>query len=404
MIRPPLPSSTVPWPPRLAWARRPARTYAAATRGAGLGTAHSPQDRDPCARHRGEPAGHRARTRPQPGRGPGHSRKHARPRPPSWVPPRAGQQARAPRSAPSEREGRRIMGHVTSPEKMHRGAIASLDNYSLDWNPPFGRIRPPLPSSTVPHPSATSAPGRAPAGQRARMWPRPGERAWARHTARKAATPAPGTGVRPRAIARVRFCGPGRGPGHASQRARPRPPSRAPPRAGQHARAPRSAPPEREGRRIMGHVTSPEKMHRGAIHQIITAWIGIPRSGGFVLPSGPQPCRASPRHPRRARARRPARPRARACARRIALLKTWGEEASLLPSQYVSSPPKTGGKEGLCFCRCALYQNILYGATRGSAPVLWYGRPPASGQRVMAIADHVPLTEAGVRPAACWGL
>ena len=121
-------------------------------------------------------------------------------------------------------------------------------------------------------------------------------------------------------------------------------------------------------------------MPRGAIapHWIITAWIGIPRSGGFLLPSHPQPCRGRPRPPRRARARRPARPGARAWARRIALFKTGGEEASLLPSQYVSSPPKTvgeeasllpsqnvssppktRGEEGLCFRRCALYRNIL---------------------------------------------
>ena len=121
-------------------------------------------------------------------------------------------------------------------------------------------------------------------------------------------------------------------------------------------------------------------MPRGAIapHWIITAWIGIPRLGGFLLPSHPQPCRGRPRPPRRARARRPARPGARAWARRIALFKTGGEEASLLPSQYVSSPPKTvgeeasllpsqnvssppktRGEEGLCFRRCALYRNIL---------------------------------------------
>ena len=65
-----------------------------------------------------------------------------------------------------------------------------------------------------------------------------------------------------------------------------------------------------EGSRIMGHVTSPEKMHRGlAPHWIITAWIGIPSSGEFPLPSHPQACRARPRPPRRARAwaRLPAR-------------------------------------------------------------------------------------------------
>ena len=53
----------------------------------------------------------------------------------------------------------------------------------------------------------------------------------------------------------------------------------------------------------MGHVTSPEKMHRGAIapHWIITAWIGIPSSGAFPLPSHPQACRARQRPLRRAR-------------------------------------------------------------------------------------------------------
>ena len=65
------------------------------------------------------------------------------------------------------------------------------------------------------------------------------------------------------------------------------------------------------GRRIMRHVTSPEKMHRGAIapYWIITAWIGILSSGAFPLPSHHQACRARPRPPRlaRARARRPAR-------------------------------------------------------------------------------------------------
>ena len=41
-------------------------------------------------------------------------------------------------------------------------------------------------------------------------------------------------------------------------------------------------------------------MPRGAIapHWIITAWIGIPRSGGFLLPSHPQLCRGRPRPPR----------------------------------------------------------------------------------------------------------
>ena len=113
-------------------------------------------------------------------------------------------------------------------------------------------------------------------------------------------------------------------------------------------------------------------MHRGAIapHWIITAWIGIPRSGGFLLPSCPQPCRGRPRPLRRARARRPARPGARAWARRIALFKTVGEEASLLPSQNVSSPPKTGGEEGLCFRRCVLYRNIQNGRGGGVSPPL----------------------------------
>ena len=83
--------------------------------------------------------------------------------------------------------------------------------------------------------------------------------------------------------------------GRVSQRVRPRTPPRAPARAGQHARAPRYAPPKMEWRRLTGHVTSPEKMHRGAIvpYWIITAWIGIPRSGTFPLPSHPQ-ARAAP--------------------------------------------------------------------------------------------------------------
>ena len=53
----------------------------------------------------------------------------------------------------------------------------------------------------------------------------------------------------------------------------------------------------------MGHVSSPEKMHRGAIapYWIITAWIGIPSSGAFPLPSHPQTCRARPRPLLRAR-------------------------------------------------------------------------------------------------------
>ena len=62
--------------------------------------------------------------------------------------------------------------------------------------------------------------------------------------------------------------------------------------------------------RIMGHVTSPEKMQRGAIaaYWIITAWIGILSSGAFPLPSHPQACRARQRPLRRAgaRARQPA--------------------------------------------------------------------------------------------------
>ena len=52
----------------------------------------------------------------------------------------------------------------------------------------------------------------------------------------------------------------------------------------------------------MGHVTSPEKMHGGAIapYWIITGWIGIPSLGAFPLPSPPQACRARLRPPQRA--------------------------------------------------------------------------------------------------------
>ena len=214
-----------------------------------------------------QPSGCKARIktrtwgRRHPGRGrvrarwpaPGPACQRAHTQPPSRAPARAGQHARAPRTSPPKMEGRRIMGHVTSPEKMHRGASPLLDNYSMYWNPPFGRISPPLPSSSVLRPNAT---------------------------------PAPGTGADPPASAHVRGRDPGRGPGHASQRAYPRPPSRAPVRAGQHAWAPRSALPERDGRRIMGNVASPEKMHRGAIalYGIITAWIGIPRADSSSHP------------------------------------------------------------------------------------------------------------------------
>ena len=99
--------------------------------------------------------------------------------------------------------------------------------------------------------------GRGPSGQHARMRPRPQARAWASQPARPTATPAPGTGAGPPASAQVRGRDPWSGPGQASQRVHPRPLSQAPARAGQHAQAPHSAPPEREGRRIMGHVTSP---------------------------------------------------------------------------------------------------------------------------------------------------
>ena len=71
-----------------------------------------------------------------------------------------------------------------------------MDNYSLDWNPLFGRIPPPLPSSSVPRPSATPTPGSA----------------------------------------QVRGRNPGRGPRHASQCARPRPSCQAQPRARRPAR------------------------------------------------------------------------------------------------------------------------------------------------------------------------
>ena len=39
-------------------------------------------------------------------------------------------------------------------------ARVPLDNYSLDWYPRFGRIPPPLPSSSVPRPAATPCHGR----------------------------------------------------------------------------------------------------------------------------------------------------------------------------------------------------------------------------------------------------
>ena len=60
------------------------------------------------------------------------------------------------------------MGHVTSPEIMHRGAI---DNYSLDWYPRFRCIPPPLPSASVPRPVAT--PGEGAARRPARPTTRP---------------------------------------------------------------------------------------------------------------------------------------------------------------------------------------------------------------------------------------
>ena len=156
-------------------------------------------------------------------------------------------------------------------------------------------------------------------------------------------------------------------------------------------------------------------MHRGAIapHWIITAWIGIPRSGGFLLPSRPQPCRGRPRPPRRARARRPARPGARAWARRIALFKTGGEEACLFPSQYVSSPPKTVGEEasplpkrlgrggGPLFSQVRVVPEHTIGGDPGVGAglvVRW-----APGQRAACDGYSRPWAP-DVRPAACWGL
>ena len=83
---------------------------------------------------------------------------------------------------------------------------------------------------------------------------------------------------------------------------------------------------------------------------MIAAWVGIPRSGGFLLPSHPQPCNARLRLPRWARVRQRAQPRARAWARRIALLKTGGEEASLLPPPNTSPPlPKREGRRASVF-------------------------------------------------------
>ena len=89
------------------------------------------------------------------------------------------------------------------------------------------------------------------------------------------------------------------------------------------------------------------------------------------------------------RARTLPRPRALAWARRPALLKTGGEEASLLPSQYVSSPPETGGEEGIfgrggAHCAGTYYMGRP-GGRRGSCGAVG---PPASGQRATAIADH----------------
>ena len=134
---------------------------------------------------------------------------------------------------------------------------------------------------------------------RARTWMRPSSRAWAPQSACTSATPGLGAAGGPPGSVHDRDprTGHGRGTaGHDQVRrpcTRPQPgarawarlpesmsaaPRRVPVQAGQHARACRSAPPKREGRRIMGHVTSPEKMHRGAIdpYQIIIAWIGIP--------------------------------------------------------------------------------------------------------------------------------
>ena len=99
------------------------------------------------------------------------------------------------------------MGHVTSPEKMHRGAIA-------------------------PHWIITAWIGIPSSG----AFPRPGARAWACQPAHMTATPAPGMGAGP--PARAHICGrdPGRRPGQDSQRARTQPPRQARARALRPAR------------------------------------------------------------------------------------------------------------------------------------------------------------------------
>ena len=165
-------------------------------------------------------------------------------------------------------------------------------------------------------------------------------------------------------------------------------PRRVPTRAGQHARAPRSAPPKREGRRITGHVTSLEKMHRGAIapYWIITAWIGIPGSGAFLLASRTKVCRGRPQpHAGPAPGRGPS-----AAAHGPPPLpfrrRNWeGRRA------FISAGPHGAG---------TYYMGWL-GGRRG-----WRGmaQPPISGQRAMAIANHGPLTEAGRTPCGWWVL
>ena len=304
---------------------------------------------------------------------------------------------------------------MSPPQKnCKEGYSPSLDNYSLDWNPPFGRIPSPLPYSSGPRPSRPPRPphpprpprrghararqpartyaaanqgagpgpgtphsayvrdpragnGRAPAGQRARTRPRPRARARARRIARTSATPAQGTGAGAPASAPAARVG---GTWRPGVRGRP-------------ARARRNG----RGGEKWGPSRPLKKMHRGAIapYWIITAWIGIPGSGEFLLPSRPKVCRGRPR------------PRAGpACCQRA-----WPAGRRARPS----SPPEREGRRRNWEGRRAFvfagphgagtYYMGRPGGRRGSCSA---EGPPASGQRALAIADRGPLTEAGRTP------